>query len=1199
MEPGGSGSNPSSGSERAAEAWRRGREGEGLRKGLSESALPQGLGRRAWAAFSPSSPNLKVLLERDLSKERHELLKDQRLFHNQARKLSIETNKRRRALEEKWKENEQKEEKFREQILLQRKQKHQEATERFQRSHLPSSQRKRGGGVQGKTEPKLDEALQKIQATGFFPFKFTERPSSATRNDPFNWKQNSTNVNCDRIMQENRRGNLNSGQLLFQQNLDEMQQQLEEQHFSNLQDFHQEVNEITRSESVSSVDSLEAGEQNESCATLSETSSLSAQLDSSVHNLQGSQMRHKHFFDKTDTPFSKNQHVNNWLKNLNTSNVQTTSPFRDILIKHNIVPSDEDASDWKSSFPEVSEQREAERCASDDNLAFTQNKRESKSFLLKRPSSGRVTSQTSSATETPFLKLNKAWAILDPSPAASVQEKKPELPQKYRASSTQATNQYGLSISSLVFPATDWSTRNPPNNSRFINCAQRAKDAHAARCTEEIDCITGPKDEKGVEHVNENDVEHVDEKDVEHVDIEETLLEEAPEGSSDQQKSNGEEKVNENTLFLPQGDLMANLSDFDQQKTDNTSERKGVKFPKSILKKESKYEPGCFKAVVVNRGIRFGGQPVSDARDSIELAKIKGKDADIPKNSKKLRWFDEINRVVKANDDEKCSEQSIIEMPQPQAQSPGFQIKATASKTNIKTVPFYMLNSVFLETHQENSQMSPQTTGYSDRDNVMQNNFGSSGYHVAKQAWVASRGEEMRSALHNCDSKNPKNNPRKGKTKMIKRPKSAKSQSTSSVIKNRRGTIIRPQSASETTKVMKAQGKIIAPHPPCKAIPEKGLDGSPADSVHQSANPCKLQTDIENNNFSNGRSFLPEGQDAGRNNTGDVLPSTNVCHSHVATMRPSYSVFNYAPLTKTKVITNAAQLIAHSNSFPKRTPVYSENGLRLDRTPTDEEIAILWQGVHHSLAQKDVTAGDSQHCATPSNNSTNGDMPPTRPNVSHITIDGGILTGNVKSSFRSNAIFASKPSTSAAFARRKQMNENNEYKRKALLEQRRQMTVSARQKATGVGQNIAPVVKRVQSQFAHEPVQSNSNEVSDSTTQFLLAENLANLSATESEILAGLDIAQAHKQTGMVNRPPRQGMSALSFEEHQVLQSLDRLNQRLQNVQETINKNPPSTSVMQTISPLIASPSYMDLIHPMQRYRSVTDATHTLMQKKF
>ncbi|KAH0625176.1 hypothetical protein JD844_033360 [Phrynosoma platyrhinos] len=1129
--------------------------------------------------------NLKVLLERDLSKERHELLKDQRVYRNQARKLSIETNKRRRALEEKWKEDEEKEQKFREQILLQRKLKHQEATEKFQRGHLPSSQRRRGGGgVQRKTEPKLDEALQKIQ-TGLLSSKIIERttdtPSSATRNDPFNWKQNSAKTGCDRIMQENRKANLNSDQLLFQQNLDELQQQLQEQHFSNLQDFHQEVNEIAHSESVCSVDSLEAGEPNESCATPSETSSLSAQLDSSVHSSQGSQTRHKSFSSKSDIAFSKNQHVNNWLINLNTSNIQTTSPFRDILIKHNIVPSDEDTSisDWKSSTPNVSEQREAERCASDDNLTFAQNKREGKSFLLKRPSSGTVSMERPSATETPVLKLNKAWAIPDPPPALSVQEKTSELPQNNRASLAQTSSQHAVSMSSLVFPATDWCARTPNNNSFLLNCMQKGKDAHAARCTEDIDYIIGAKDEENVEHVN----------------VEATLFEETSKDSGDQLKSDGEGKVNENVLSLPQEDLMVNLSELEQQKKDNASERKGVKFPKSILKKESKYERGYFRAVVVNRGIKFGSQTVSAARDSIELAKLKGKDTDTQKNSKKLRWFDEINRDGEANDDEKYSEQSITEIPQPQAQSPGSQIKATASRISLRSIPSYMLNSVFLENHQENSQISakPLTVGGLDRDNVIQNNFVSGGYHVAKQAWMAPRGEEVIPVLHNCDPKNQKSSQRKGRTKIIKRPKSAKAQS-STVTKNRKGILIRPQSASEATKAMKTQGKIMVPHPPGKPIPGKRPDENPADGVYQSVNLCKPQLDTENSHFLSGRSLLPEGQDVSRNATEDTLSSTNVCHSHAATMRPSYSVLTYEPLTKTKCITNTAQSIARSNSFPRRNPVYSENGLCPDRTPTDEEISVLWQGVHRNL----------QNCVTICNNSSNGEVQSTRPNVSHITIDGGTLMGNIKSGARSNTIFASQPSASVAFARRKQVNENIENKRKALLEQRRQMAASAGWKPTGVGQNMAQVVKQVQSQCAYDPVQTvgginNSDGVSDSTAQFLLAENLVNLSATESEILTSLDAVQPHKQNVVLNRPLRQGMSALSFEEHKVLQSLDRINQRLQNVHETINKIPSSTSVMQTISPLIASPSYMDLIPPMQRYRTLTDATYNVMQKRY
>lgn len=59
--------------------------------------------------------------------------------------ISIKTIVLTRALEEKWKEEEEKEQKIREQILLQRKLRHQQATEKFQRGHLSTSQRKRGG----------------------------------------------------------------------------------------------------------------------------------------------------------------------------------------------------------------------------------------------------------------------------------------------------------------------------------------------------------------------------------------------------------------------------------------------------------------------------------------------------------------------------------------------------------------------------------------------------------------------------------------------------------------------------------------------------------------------------------------------------------------------------------------------------------------------------------------------------------------------------------------------------------------------------------------------------------------------------------------------------------------------------------------------------------------------------------------------
>nr|XP_020651662.1 centrosomal protein of 126 kDa isoform X3 [Pogona vitticeps] len=996
------------------------------KKGFSGGAPLRGPGHRPVSALGPCS-NLKVFLERDLSKERHELLKDQRLYRNQARKHSIETNKRRRALEEKWKEDEEKERKFREQILLQRKLKLQEATEKFQRGHLPSSQRKRG--VQRIPEPKLDEALQKIQSTGLqlSSLRVIER------NDPFHWKQGSAKAACGRIKQESNRANPDRDPLLFQQNLDEMQQQLQKQHFSNLQDLHQEGNEARCSESVCSVDSLEAGEPNGSCVTPSETSLLSAQLDSSGHNSQEQQRR----ADEADITFSKNQHVNNWLKNLNTSAVPTTSPFRDILIKYNVVPSDEDTHSpgWKSSVLSTSEQTETERCASDGNLTFAKNTREGKSFLLKHPSSGTVSSKSPPATDTAVLKLNKAWTIPNPSPLVASQLVNSEL-QDNTLSPAQAPSHHVATSSSAGFLTIDRSTTAHYSNSFLLSCLPKGKEAHAARCTEDTDYVADDKDEKYVDHVN----------------IEASLFEETHKGSINQQKDNREEKVKEIIFSVPHGGLTSSFSEFDQQRNDDPSERKVVKLPKSILKKGSKYEAGCFKAVVVNRGIRFGPQPVSAARDSVELAKIKGKDADIQKNGKKLRWFDEIDQAEDANDEEKCSEQSVTEITESQLQSPSFQITGTTSGINLTNSSSYTLNSAFLENPEENSEKSAKlsTVGGAERDNVMQNAFLSPGYHVAKEAWMAPRTEEIIPILYNGDPKNPKTNPRKGRMKIVKRPKSAKAQPSASITKNRKGTIIRPQSANEATKVIKTQG-------------------------------------------------------------------------------------------------------------------------------------------------------DSQHNAAVCNNTNNRDLQPTRPNVAHITIDGGNLIGNIKSGVRANAAFSSQPSTSVAFARRKQIIENNANKRKALLEQRRQMAASAGQKPNAVGESMAQAVKRAQSQCAYEQVGGigSSEEVSDSMKQFLLAENLVNLSATESEILTGLDTAHPYNQTKVLNRPLQQGMSVLSFEEHKVLQSLDRINQRLHDVQEKMNRNPASTGVFQTISPLVTSPSYMDLIPPTQRYKSITNATSTLRQKRY
>ncbi|KAJ7990092.1 hypothetical protein DPEC_G00296700 [Dallia pectoralis] len=93
--------------------------------------------------------------------ERQVLVQEQKLCRTQARLLSVETNRRRKVLEERRRQWDVQEQTLRENILLQRKQRVQDVTERFQRAHLPLSQRRRH--TFRKNTPDVEEALNYIK----------------------------------------------------------------------------------------------------------------------------------------------------------------------------------------------------------------------------------------------------------------------------------------------------------------------------------------------------------------------------------------------------------------------------------------------------------------------------------------------------------------------------------------------------------------------------------------------------------------------------------------------------------------------------------------------------------------------------------------------------------------------------------------------------------------------------------------------------------------------------------------------------------------------------------------------------------------------------------------------------------------------------------------------------------------------------
>ncbi|KAM9732698.1 uncharacterized protein cep126 isoform 1-T1 [Menidia menidia] len=113
----------------------------------------------------------------DLRNERQVLVEEQKLCRARARKLSLETNRRRKALEERRRQWDAREQLLREKLLQKRRQEVQEATERYQRAHLPPAQRPRQ--ALRRAAANLEEALIQIQGSAW-------QPSLSSSNTNFN-----------------------------------------------------------------------------------------------------------------------------------------------------------------------------------------------------------------------------------------------------------------------------------------------------------------------------------------------------------------------------------------------------------------------------------------------------------------------------------------------------------------------------------------------------------------------------------------------------------------------------------------------------------------------------------------------------------------------------------------------------------------------------------------------------------------------------------------------------------------------------------------------------------------------------------------------------------------------------------------------------------------------------------------------------
>lgn len=688
------------------------------------------------------------------------------------------------------------------------------------------------------------------------------------------------------------------------------------------------MNQITNSEVLSSVDSLEAGDHEKPYSLLIKETATSAQKNSVVPesaNLQSANL-HKRCFHQDTLSFSKVQHINNWLTNLDDPSLQTGVPFSDILSQPSVLASHE-SFDSKGENPfDLNRTMEGVTNSADNPVTFI-----SASPTFAQDNKKKITSETSNVaavsstaafrmekplvTKSPRLEFQKAWITTDSLPKEmppfSDQEKYSELTQGNGPTSFVPT------ANPLLLPSDTQPARLLPKNSGFINI-------NTGQCSFKLGKPKDVKKEKQYLHCYKQKLPLFS-------DIFQAPC--IPHNSV----ANNEQKIAE--TLSP--NVISNYDLGDQHKKIKYSihERNGIIFLKSILKKESKYEHGYFKALVLNQGFKIGNKKAAAIRDSIELTKEKGNGTETLKTIKKLRWFDETGNAGK--NVEGNNSLNRIELPEACSQT---LYTETVNDSSANIILGSTISSADVKKPKDDSVSENVTSlkGFGTAQ-VSLKCFIPSGYKFAKQAWLASEKEDSPSPAHSDGSRAQRVGLQRGRVKVIRRTRPAKVQA-GSMHPNRKGTVIRPQSTCRANMLSQAPSKPFVPHPPPQPPPNIRSGKKFQVSQCQPRMPEDSQN-IASNCF-NPKHSLPTEHKLSQKSD---LPFSAVC-SELATVMSSQSG------------SSEGQTLATRNHFIGTQMGPQQNGTfySTQRCPGDEE------------TQETVTLGEKQHNILDKNGKTAG-----------------------------------------------------------------------------------------------------------------------------------------------------------------------------------------------------------------------------------
>ncbi|XP_072332461.1 centrosomal protein of 126 kDa isoform X3 [Scyliorhinus torazame] len=1062
-------------------------------------------------------------------------------------------------------------------------------------------------------------------------------------------------------MQETSEANLKNSRLRFQQELEETQRLLGEQQLNGLQEFRQEINQLNLSESLTSLDSLETEGQH----IVHPESDDSIYLPVQNNNLSNNRMKPhppvKKTLDscKNDYYPLKKTHVSAWINDLDSSRTHLSSGIA-MTNRTETSTTNEYLNDKLHASASESIGSEYFNLSSVSSVERHQNIYSSKLYnsnqhKIADSNSHSIENQTTTDSSERSLGrpahsatiLCDAWSTPDPIPKERTQlSYANDRLEPVHQNELESMHPLKLPSATPVFFTSSQKSQTGSDRTK----ADSMKDSETIQQMYPMASIgagnritvspftlnqnTDIPSKSEDSHTSFNKYNfNVKSRHVSEGASQKPAPSRATFNSSEPNSANNATEGKENEVLTHSSTSTTKL----KANKIYSHEKSNFKLLKGILKKGSKYENGYSKSLQSTSGV-LGIQMASSIRDSVELIKMKELESDKNPAKKKLRWLDEIeqtnqfkkgkNEVVEEQErtidiSAGSTNQALLQSPCFESNGHIFSVKSIVNSK--KESKWNTLNSAIecsLSGHQQKKTWEALGVTASVTSETIPVTHGirpavSPGYHFTKQAWAATG---TRSIDHKTTAKNAISNPEKplvriGHAKVIKRAQSANVYFRTGN-NYRKGTIIRPQSASE---VMKSQGKIMVPHPPPKPTIDSKQSQRTTGNFKSSWQSHLHPANVIDNCSSTPREIMPEDRhpsskiNAENAAVPSLWPQVDILNDRsvtITTFPSSHLVSPYETVTKATYSVNATKVLPQKDDIyngTKQDPNYEGNRLCLDCTPTEEEITLLWHGVHSALAQKDSASGDSRNYPSSRNSERKIDLQPHRTNVAQLTIDGSSLLNGVRSVSSVGRLFSAPSGAFVTAARRKHPMDtySNGTKHRALLEQRRMNIGSTTHKSGQITQNIeiSPFPSAFDPAQTINAVQNTEEAVSESTEQFMLAENLVETSAIDSDILTAMEAMETQRYSFLQNKVQRLGLSALSFEEQKLLQSLDRLDQRLQYIQETVQKStsnglsqiPSSFIIANGVSGSRSRPEHA--ICGTQKHRSlVTDAR---IQRKY